>query len=111
MDTKNSVRIEKTVPAGTKIIINGIPLELKNHTEVKTTEENFHLAFEETPRIPPWTAEETREYYIKIRESSINMLNTPDIDLIWQIAYQNLASAADHINAMIARTIIEEVTP
>lgn len=99
-------KVEKTIPAGTVVKIEGIPLELKKHTVVLTTEENFKLAFEEMPNVSPMTTEESREYYQQIRDGSLELSEAPDLNQTWKTAYQNLASAADHVDAMLARTVI-----
>ena len=46
-----------------------------------------------------------RDYYIQIRDEAEVEANHPHINETWKRAYRALADAADHIDAMMARSM------
>jgi hypothetical protein len=49
-----------------------------------------------------------REELIKIKERALVLSGVKGVNPSWRRAFYNLATAADHLDAMIARSTVEE---
>lgn len=43
---------------------------------------------------------------IELRDKALDKAKVPGLDLLWKLAYQNLAQAADNLDMIIAKHII-----
>jgi len=53
------------------------------------------------------TGNDARDILIYVRKLAESQANIPGINSIWQRAWNSLVDAADHMDAMIARTIVK----